>query len=53
MIHLSIYNTSYGQKKSRELKCQFDSRPLKIKNCPKLSACRWRATYRWKALDED
>jgi hypothetical protein len=25
MIHLNIYNTSYGQKKGWESKCQFDS----------------------------
>jgi hypothetical protein len=33
MTHLNTYNTSYGQKKGRESKCQFDFRPLKIKNC--------------------
>jgi hypothetical protein len=25
---------------------------LKVGNCLDLLACRWRATYRWKALDE-
>ncbi len=26
--------------------------PLKVNNCPNFLACRWRETYRWKALDE-
>jgi hypothetical protein len=30
MIHLDIWNTSYGQKKGRESNWQFDSRPLKV-----------------------
>jgi hypothetical protein len=30
-----------------------DSRPLKVGNRPDLLGCRPRATYRWKALDED
>jgi hypothetical protein len=30
-----------------------DSRPLKVQNRPDLLGCRQRATYRWKALDED
>jgi hypothetical protein len=50
--HLDIWNTSYGQKKGRESKCQFDSRPEKVGNRPDLLSCRQRATYRWKALDE-
>jgi hypothetical protein len=25
---------------------------LKVGNCPDFLTCRWRATYRWKALDE-
>ncbi len=32
--------------------CQFDFRPLKAGNCLELCACRWRAIYPWKALDE-
>jgi hypothetical protein len=40
------------QKKGRESNCQFDSQPLKVKNRLNLLACRWRATYRWKVLDE-
>jgi len=28
------------------------SRPLKVKNWPDFLACRWRATYHWKVLDE-
>jgi hypothetical protein len=47
-----IWNTSYGQKKGRESNCQFDSQPEKVGNRPDLLSCRWRATYRWKALDE-
>jgi hypothetical protein len=30
-----------------------DSRPLKVGNRPDLLGCRQRATYRWKALDEE
>jgi hypothetical protein len=52
IFHLNIYSTSYGQKKGRESNCQFDSRPLKVKNRPDFLAFRRRATYRWKALDE-
>jgi len=52
MIHLNIWNTSYGQKKGRESNWQFDSRPLKVGNHPDFLVCRWRATYHWKALDE-
>jgi hypothetical protein len=52
MTHFNIWNTSYGQKKGRESNWQFDSRPVKVKNRPDSLAFRWRATYRWKALDE-
>jgi len=34
IAHLDICNPSYGQKKGRESNCQFDSRPLKVKNRP-------------------
>jgi len=34
--HLDIYSPSFGQKKGRESKCQFDSRPLKVRNRPLL-----------------
>jgi hypothetical protein len=51
MIHLSTYNTSYGQKKGCDSKCQFHSQPLKVKNRLELHACRWCATYLWKAFD--
>jgi hypothetical protein len=33
MTHLDTSNISYGQKKGHESNCQFDSRPLKVKNC--------------------
>jgi hypothetical protein len=52
MIHLDIWNTSYGQKKRRKSNWQFDYRSLKVKNHPNFLACKWRATYRWKDLDE-
>jgi hypothetical protein len=52
MTHLDTLNTSYDQKKGRESNCQFDSRPLKVKNRPNFFAFRWHATYRWKALNE-
>jgi hypothetical protein len=29
---------------------QFDFRPLKVGNRPDFFACKWRATYRWKAF---
>jgi hypothetical protein len=50
MTHLDNYNASYGQKKGQESNWQFDSRPLKIKNCPDFLAFRWRATYLGKFL---
>jgi hypothetical protein len=53
ITHLDIYNTSYGQKKSRESNCQFDSRPQKVRNRPNLLGCRGRAIYCWKVLDEN
>jgi hypothetical protein len=52
IAHLDIWNPSYGQKKDRESNWQFDSRPLKVGNWLDSLACRQRATYRWKALDE-
>jgi hypothetical protein len=52
MTHLDIWNTSYGQKKGWKSNWQFDSRPLKVKNWPNFLACRWCATYSWKALDK-
>jgi hypothetical protein len=52
MTHLDIWNTRYGQKKGRKLNCQFDSRPLKVRNRPDFLLSRWHATYCWKALDE-
>jgi hypothetical protein len=48
MIHLDIYNMSYGKKKGRESNWQFDSRPLKVRNRPNLGVCRWSATHYWK-----
>jgi hypothetical protein len=56
IAHLDIWNTSYGQKKARESNSRestnFDSRPLEVGNRPEILGCRWRATYRWKALDK-
>ncbi len=51
IIHLSTYDTSYGRKKGRESKCQFDFWSLKVRNHPKLHACKRHATYHWKVLD--
>jgi hypothetical protein len=53
MTHLDIWNTSYGQKKGRKSNWQFDSRRLKVGNPPDFFMCRWHATYRWKALEEE
>jgi hypothetical protein len=52
IIHLDIWDTSYGQKKGWESNCQFDSWPEKFKNWPNLLGCKQCATYHWKALDE-
>jgi hypothetical protein len=52
ITHLDIWNTSYRQKKGRESNWQFDSQPQKVKNRPNFLAFRWRATYRWKDLDQ-
>jgi hypothetical protein len=52
IIHLDIWNTSYGQKKGRESNWQFNSRPLKVKNRPDFLACRRRVTYCSKSLNE-
>jgi hypothetical protein len=52
MTQLHIENTSYGQKRGRGSNWQFDSRPLKVRNRPYYLTCRWRATCRWKDLDE-
>jgi hypothetical protein len=52
MTHLDICNTTYGQKKSWESNWQFDSWPQKVENRPDSLTCRWRATCRWKTLDE-
>jgi hypothetical protein len=40
-------------KKFQKSNWQFDSWPLKVGNRPDFLACRWCATYCWKALDED
>jgi hypothetical protein len=56
IAHLDIWNKSYDQKKGRESNSResasFDSRPLKVRNRPKILSFRQRATYRWKALDK-
>ncbi len=48
MIHFNIYNTSYGQKKNQESKCQFDSQQLKFRN--RLNYMH--VTYCWKTLNK-
>jgi hypothetical protein len=52
MTHLCTLNISYGQKKCRKSNCQFDSRPLKVRNCLDLLACKWCARYCWKFFDD-
>ncbi len=52
IMNLNIWNTSYGQKKGRKSNWQFDSQPLKVRNQPNFLACRWLATYYWKAFNE-
>jgi hypothetical protein len=39
-------------KKGRESNWKFDSRALKVGDRPDFVACRWRATYHWKALNK-
>jgi hypothetical protein len=48
--HLDICSPSYGQKKGWESNCQFDSRPLKVRNRPVPDVRSGSATWRWKAL---
>ncbi len=50
MSHLDIYSPSYGQKKGRESKWQFDSWPLKVGNRPVPNVRSGSATRCWKAL---
>jgi hypothetical protein len=52
IAHLDICSPSYGQKKGRESNCQFDSRPLKVRNRPLPNVASRSATWRWKALNE-
>jgi hypothetical protein len=52
IAHLDIFSPSYGQKKGRESNCQFDSRPLKVRNRPLPEVALRSATWRWKVLDE-
>jgi hypothetical protein len=52
MSHLDICSPSYGQKKGRESKWQFDFRPLKVENRPVPDVRSGSATWRWKALFE-
>jgi hypothetical protein len=47
-----ICSPSYGQKKGRESKWQFDSRPLKVGNRPLPDVRFGSATRRWKDFDE-
>jgi len=53
MSHLDICSTSYGKKKGWESNWQFDSRPLKVRNRPDPSVCKWSATQCWKVLKEN
>jgi hypothetical protein len=52
MTRLNTYSTIYDQKKGRESKCQFDSRPLKVRNHFELHEFGWRVTYHWKDLNK-
>jgi hypothetical protein len=47
-----ICSPSYGQKKGRELSCQFDSRPLKVGNRCLPNIRIGSAIRRWKDLDQ-
>jgi hypothetical protein len=52
MTHFEYLKHMWWPKKGSGVKCQFDSRPLKVKNRPEINAWRWRAIYCWKDLDE-
>ncbi len=39
-------------KKGPRIKCHFDSRPLKIRNCLNFLVCRWRCTYHGNLFDK-
>ncbi len=39
-------------KEGQRIKMSIDFRPLKVKNRLDLLTYRWRATYRWKALNK-
>jgi hypothetical protein len=41
-----------AKRKGRESNWQFGSQPLKVRNRTNFLACRCRATYCWKSLDE-
>ncbi len=44
--HFDICSPSYGQKKGRESNCQFDSRPLQVRNRPLPDVASRSATWR-------
>jgi len=50
--HLDICSPSCEQKKGRESNCQFDSRPLEVRNRPLPDLRIESATWRWKDLEE-
>jgi len=52
MNHLDICSTNYGKKKGWKSNYQFDSQPLKVRNRPDPSVCRWNVTRCWKAFKE-
>ncbi len=52
MGHLDICCTSYDKKKGQESNWQFNSRPLKVRNWPNPSACKWSVNHYWKSLEE-
>ncbi len=52
MGHLDICSPSYGQKKGQESNCQFDSRPLNVRNRPLPDVASRSVTRRYKALNE-
>jgi hypothetical protein len=52
IVHLDIWNTSYGQRKGRESIWHYDSRPLKFGNWLDFLICKRHVTYCWKGLNE-
>ncbi len=52
MTCLDINTQVMVKRRAKSQIAKFDFWPLKVGNNPVFLACRWRVTYRWKALEE-